>query len=71
MGPDAQTEREVYLRREVLRYLGMGTSDPETVDPRILEGIEGALAELRRRTRPRFLRKICPRGEISEKEDSG
>ncbi len=60
MGPDAQTERETYLRREVLRYLGMGTSDPETVDPRILEGIEGALAELRRRTRPRLLRKICP-----------
>ena len=69
MGPDAQTEREKYLRREVLRYLGMGTSDPETVDPRILEGIEAALTALRRLTRPRFLHKICPldfQGESGE-----
>lgn len=60
MVSESQAERENYLRREVLRYLGMGTSNPETVDPRILEGIEAALAELRSRTRPRFLRKICP-----------
>ncbi|MGN1414584.1 MAG: vitamin B12 dependent-methionine synthase activation domain-containing protein [Anaerovoracaceae bacterium] len=60
MGSEAQTEREVYLRREVLRYLGMGAAAESDTDPRILEGIEAALAELRRRTRPRFLRKICP-----------
>ena len=59
-------DRETQLRREVLRYMGMGGAAAQNVDPRILHGIEGALAELRRRTRPRFLRKICPLDFVGE-----
>ncbi|MBR4860948.1 MAG: Vitamin B12 dependent methionine synthase activation subunit, partial [Firmicutes bacterium] len=46
------------VRREALRYAGMGRAADSEVDPRILEFLERAFAELNRVCRPRFTRKI-------------
>ena len=52
------SEPEQQLRQEVLRYMGMGSVPQAEVEKRVCDGVDGAVAELRRQTRPRFVRKI-------------
>lgn len=59
-----------WLRRETLRYMGMGNVDEDHADPRILRGAEEALTELSQRTRPRFLHKIFSLDFPDEAEDT-
>ena len=47
-----------WVRREALRYAGMGRVPESEVDPRILEFVDRALGELNRVCRPRFTSKI-------------
>ena len=47
-----------WVRRETLRYAGMGRVPESEVDPRILEFVDRALGELNRVCRPRFTSKI-------------
>ena len=47
-----------WVRREALRYAGMGRVPESEVDPRILEFLDRAFSELNRVCRPRFTSKI-------------
>lgn len=46
------------LRREALRYAGMGRAADDEIDPRIDVFLEKAFSQLERMCRPRFTRKI-------------
>ena len=62
---------ENQLRREILRYAGMGRAAENEVDQRILDFIERAVGELRAACRPRFTSKTFSLHFVSDAKDCG